>query len=383
MQVNVKPELLRWARERAGFTVDMLFKRMPRLAAWESGDVKPTLKQIERFAQIVHVPVGYMFLNEPPIESIPIQDFRTPGNKHLNQPSPDLLETIYICQQRQEWYHDYIRSNKEAACLFVGSAKLNDKIETVAAKIRQALGFEIEVRRHMRTWEEALRQFIVQTDEAGVLIMVNSIVGSNNHRKLDVSEFRGFTLSDDLAPLIFINGADTKSGQMFTLAHELAHIWLGVSGISDIEPVSSPFNAVENWCNRVAAEVLVPLEIIKSEYREEGDFNSEVARLAQYFKVSTLVILRRIFDAGYLTQNELWTEYHDALKRLMQFHRQLGGGDFYRTQTARVGKRFARALVASTFEGQTLHRDAFRMLGFSKYKTFLGFGQNLGIIRNY
>jgi Zn-dependent peptidase ImmA (M78 family) len=235
----------------------------------------------------------------------------------------------------------------------------------------------------MRTWEEALRQFIVQTDESGVLVMVNSIVGSNNHRKLDVSEFRGFALADDLAPLIFINGADTKSGQMFTLAHELAHIWLGVSGISDIEPVNSPLNTVEDWCNRVAAEVLVPLEIIKSEYREEGDFNSEVARLAQYFKVSTLVILRRIFDAGYLTQNELWTEYHDALKRLMQFHRQLGGGDFYRTQTARVGKRFARALVASTFEGQTLHRDAFRMLGFSKYSTFLGLGRNLGIIRNF
>ncbi len=383
MQVDVKPELLRWARERAGFTVGMLLKRLPRLAAWESGDVKPTLKQVERFSQIVHVPVGYLFLNEPPIEQIPIQDFRTPGNKHLNQPSPNLLETIYICQQRQEWYHDYIRSIKEEACPFVGSAKLNDNVETVAAKIRQALGFEIEVRCHMRTWEEALRQFIIQTDEAGVLIMVNSIVGSNNHRKLDVSEFRGFTLSDNLAPLIFINGADTKSGQMFTLAHELAHIWLGVSGISDIEPVNSPYNTVEDWCNRVAAEVLVPLEIIKSEYREEGDFNSEVARLAQYFKVSTLVILRRICDAGYLTQNELWTEYHDALKRLMQFHRQLGGGDFYRTQTARVGKRFARALVASTFEGQTLHRDAFRMLGFSKYSTFLGFGQNLGIGRNF
>jgi Zn-dependent peptidase ImmA (M78 family) len=123
---------------------------------------------------------------------------------------------------------------------------------------------------------------------------------------------------------------------------------------------------------------------MKSEYKEEGDFNSEVARLARYFKVSTLVILRRIFNAGYLTQNELWAEYHDELKRLMQFHRQqLGGGDFYRTQTARVGKRFARALVASTFEGQTLHRDAFRMLGFSKYKTFLGFGRNLGIIRNF
>jgi len=379
MRVEVKPELLRWACERAGFATDEMAERIPQLPAWERGEVKPTLKQIERFARTVHAPVGYLFLQEPPVEGIPIPDFRTVGNEYIGHPSPDLLDTIYICQQRQEWYRDFAKSTGENVCPFVGTADLVHAVETVAAHIRHALGFDIEVRRQMRTWEEALRRFIEQADELGVLVMVNGVVGSNNYRKLDPDEFRGFALSDELAPLIFVNGSDTKSAQMFTLAHELAHIWLGETGLSDVEPVCSPSNSVEIWCNRVAAEILVPLAALQDEYRETDDLVGEVARLARCFKVSTLVILRRIHDAGHLTQDELWTAYQEELERLQAIPRG-SGGNFYLTQAARVSKRFARALVASTLEGQTLHRDAFRLLGFSKLATFRELGHSLGVV---
>jgi Zn-dependent peptidase ImmA (M78 family) len=379
LRVEVKPELLRWACERAGFETEELIERIPQLPAWERGEVKPTLKQIERFARTVHAPVGYLFLPEPPVERVPIPDFRTVGNQYIDHPSPDLLDSIYICQQRQEWYHDYARSMGETACPFVGAADLANDVEIVAARIRHALGFDIEARRQMRTWEEALRGFIEQADELGVLVMVNGVVGSNNRRKLDPDEFRGFALSDDLAPLVFINGSDTKSPQMFTLAHELAHIWLGESGLSDVEPACSPSNRIEIWCNRVAAETLVPLAAMQDEYRESNDLVGEVARLARRFKVSTFFILRRIHDAGHLTQNELRTAYREELERLQAVSRG-SGGNFYWTQAARVSKRFARALVASTLEGQTLHRDAFRLLGFSKLETFRELGHSLGVI---
>lgn len=379
MRVEVKPELLRWARERAGFASDEMAERIPQLPAWERGEVKPTLKQIERFAQTVHAPVGYLFLQEPPVERVPIPDFRTVGNEYIGHPSPDLLDTIYICQQRQEWYRDYARAMGETACPFVGAADMANNVETIAARIRHTLGFDIEARRRMPTWEEALRRFIEQADELGVLVMVNGVVGSNNYRKLDPDEFRGFALSDELAPLIFVNGSDTKSAQMFTLAHELAHVWLGETGLSDVEPVCSPSNSVEIWCNRVAAEILVPLAALQDEYRETDDLVGEVARLARCFKVSTLVILRRIYDAGHLTQDELWTAYQEELARLQAIPRG-SGGNFYLTQAARVSKRFARALVASTLEGQTLHRDAFRLLGFSKLATFRELGHSLGVV---
>ncbi|MFH1970332.1 MAG: ImmA/IrrE family metallo-endopeptidase [Verrucomicrobiota bacterium] len=378
MRVEVKPELLRWACARAGFATDEIAERIPQLPAWESGEVKPTLKQIERFARTVHAPVGYLFLQEPPVEGIPIPDFRTAGSEYIDHPSPDLLDTIYICQQRQEWYRDFAQSMRESACPFVGAADMANDVETVAARIRHALGFDLDARRKMRTWEEALRQFIEQADDSGVLVMVNGVVGSNNYRKLDPDEFRGFALSDELAPLIFVNGSDTKSAQMFTLAHELAHIWLGESGLSDIEPVCSPSNRVEIWCNRVAAEILVPLAALQDEYRETDDLFGEVARLVRCFKVSTLVILRRIHDAGHLTQDELWTAYQEELERLQAIPRG-SGGNFYLTQAARVSKRFAGALVSSTLEGHTSFTEAFRMLGLKKMATFRELGHNLGV----
>ncbi len=379
MRVEVKSKLLHWACERAGLDPDEVAERIPQLLSWERGDTKPTLKQLENFAKTVHAPVGYLFLPEPPVENVPIPDFRTVGNEYLERPSPDLLDTIYICQQRQEWYRDYARSIGETAFPFVGTANLSNNVESVAMQIREALGFDVEARRRMSTWEEALKRFIGQADELGVLVMVNGVVGSNNHRKLNPEEFRGFALSDELAPLVFINGSDTKSAQMFTLAHELAHIWLGESGLSDIEAISSPSKRNEIWCNQVAAEILVPLSALHAEYRKTDNLDKEVERLAHCFKVSTLVILRRVYDAGHFTQNELWTSYQKELERLKCIPKG-SGGNFYWTHAARVSKRFARALVASTLEGQTLHRDAFRLLGFSKHATFQELGRNLGVV---
>ena len=378
MRVEIRPELLRWARERAGLGAGSLAHRFPQLEAWERGEQRPTFKQIEDFAKATHTPVGYLFLQKPPVERIPIPDFRTAGNEHIERPSPDLLETIYVCQQRQEWFHNFMRSTGEDPLPFVGSAQLTSDVESTAADLRSALGFDLEERRQLPTWTEAIRRFIEQADALGVLVMVSGVVGSNNRRKLDPEEFRGFALTDDLAPLVFINGADTKAAQMFTLAHELAHIWLGRSALSDTGPVSSPSHRVEVWCNRVAAELLVPLAVMRDEYRRGADLRGEVSRLARRFKVSTLVILRRIHDAGGLTREQLWQAYQEELERLRAIPRG-DGGDFYLTQAARVGKRFARALVISTLEGQTLYRDAFRMLGFSKLATFHELGRSLGV----
>src|SRR5512134_1177687 len=155
MRVDVKPELMRWARERAGFGPGALARRFPGLDAWERGKERPTLKQLESFAKATHTPVGYLFLQEPPIERVPIPDFRTVGSARIARPSPDLLDTIYLCQQRQEWYRDFARSTSEERLPFVGSASLTSGIETTAASMRHALGFDVEERRRMSTWTEA------------------------------------------------------------------------------------------------------------------------------------------------------------------------------------------------------------------------------------
>ncbi|MFW6012467.1 MAG: ImmA/IrrE family metallo-endopeptidase [bacterium] len=377
-RVQIKPELLRWARERAGLSVDALERRFPKLEAWERGELHPTLKQVERFARATSTPVGFLFLDEPPVERVPVPDFRTIAQARKDRPSPDLLDTIYLCQQRQDWYRDFARSMRGEPLSFVGSASLGDDVVATAARIREALGFDVEERRRLSTWTEALRRFIAQADALGILVMVSGVVGSNTRRALDPDEFRGFALVDSFAPLVFLNGADTKAAQMFTLAHELAHVWLGQSAVSDAQAVAASDQETERWCNLVAAELLVPLDQVREEYDEGADLQGELDRLARRFKVSTLVTLRRIHDAGGLTREELWAAYDQELARLRELPRS-SGGNFYLTLPARVSKRFARALVVSTLEGRTSFTESFRLLGVKKMATFQELSHSLGV----
>ncbi len=381
LRATVKPELLRWARKRTGRSVEDLSSRsqLKKLAQWESGKAAPTLKQLEAFAKATYVPIGYLFLPKPPQEEVPIPDLRTVSNEHIGHPSPDLLDTIYICQQRQAWYREHARSAGYEPVRFVGSADRRTSVPQVAQRMRDTLGFSLDARRDCPTWTDALRRFVEQTDEAGVLVMTSGVVGSNNNRKLDTEEFRGFALSDEYAPLVFINGADTKAAQMFTLAHELAHIWLGESALSDVSPASQPSQRIEVWCNQVAAELLVPLDVFRQELPRTNPLD-DAARLARRFKVSTLVILRRILDTERIDSSTFQEAYREETNRLRAIlATRGGGGNYYLTTGARASKRFARALVVSTFEGHTPFTETFRMLGMRKMSTLKQLGHELGV----
>lgn len=383
-RVEVKPKLLRWARERAGLKLSDLSARFPKIRDWESGAESPTFKQLEKFAHATHVPLGFLFLSKPPDEPLPIPDFRTIAGSAIPRPSANLLDTIYACQMRQDWYRDFAESVRLPALPFVGSASVRTRPERVADEMRKLLGFDLEARRSCTTWTDALRQFIAKSEQAGILVMVNGVVVNNTHRKLDPEEFRGFALADHLAPLVFINGADTKAAQMFTLAHELAHLWLGNSALTNSITAADPaLPQEEAWCNQVAAEFLVPQDAVRRELKAGERLDETLSRLARSFKVSTLVILRRLMDVGSLSRDEYGTAYRQELERLLEIDRSSksgGGGDFYRTTLARVSQRFARALVESTLEGRTLYRDAFRMLGIAKTETFNELGRNLGVL---
>lgn len=174
MKATVNPEMLRWARNRAALTLDALASSMhvsaDRIEGWEeSGEL--TLKQLEKLAKTTFTPVGYLFLNEPPVETLPIPDLRTVGNRRVGRPSPNLLETIHLCQQRQAWYREFLRGDGAPARDFVGSVRVGAGIVKTAQAIREALNFDIDARRQAATWADALRMFIEQADAAGVLVM--------------------------------------------------------------------------------------------------------------------------------------------------------------------------------------------------------------------
>lgn len=355
-----------------------LAARFPYLPEWEAGETHPTLRQLEHYAQATHAPLGYFFLSAPPQEAVPIPDFRTMGHG-VPRLSADLLDVIYTCQTRQAWYRDEALVSGEVPLAFIGSVTLATPPAEAAASIRQMLGFSVQARRECPTWAEALRLFIAQAEQAGVMVMVSGVVMNNNNRHLDPQEFRGFALSDAIAPLVFINGTDGKAAQMFTLAHELAHLWLGQTALSDAAMAEVSGHATETWCNRVAAELLAPQAEFCAALAQGEALDVALQRLARHFKVSTLVVLRRMLDVDWLGRDAFWRAYRAEEERLKTLAaRNAGGGDFYRTTVARVSKRFAQALVASTLEGRTLYRDAFRMLGIAKPGTFNELSRTLG-----
>lgn len=379
LRATVNPETLRWARERAGAPLDALVRRFPKYREWESGDVQPTWTQLRAFAKAVHTGVAYFFGPEPPPDDPePIPDFRTVGGRALARPSLDLLHTIYACQRRQDWYREYALAEGEERVAFVGSAGISNPVESVAAQMRRTLKFELADREAASTWTEALRMFVNAADAAGVLVMVSSIVGNNTRRRLDTEEFRGFAMADDYAPLVFVNGADAKAAQMFTLAHELAHIWLGETGLSDARPSGPSGRDVERWCNSVAAEFLVPLDAVRGEKRRGAELAAMAQRLASRFKVSKLVILRRMRDAGHLTESQFENAYREELQSV---HENLppSGGNFYPTLRTRIGRRFAYAIVARTLEGRNSFTETFHLLGIRKSSSLEKFAVELGV----
>jgi len=380
----VRPEMLRWARERAGLDLNDLTAKFAKLPDWEEGTAHPTLKQAEDFARKVYVPFGYLFFAEPPDETLPIQDFRTFSGEGIMRPTPNLVDTIHDCVQRQDWYRDYARAEDMEPLSFVGGASIDLPPQRVAASMREVLRFDLNERKGCSGMSDALSLFRRKADEAGILVMVNGIVGSNTKCALDPAEFRGFAMCDPLAPLVFVNGRDAKAAQMFTLAHEIAHLWLGASALSNLgERPDVRFREEEVWCNAVAAEFLLPTEALLSELRPGKPPQSDLGRLARVFKVSSLVILRRLLDAEVLAQKDFSLAWEGESERLRRLSRKKspGGGDFYRSTVARVGRRFARAIITSTINGKTLYRDAFHLLGIKKSETLSRLGSELAILK--
>ncbi len=384
-RVPVEPTLFSWAIERSGRDPEDLYNntQLRDLPLWESREKLPTFKQLEKFAHATYAPFGYFFLEEPPVENVPIPDFRTLGNVQLTQPSPDLLETIFLCEQRQEWFRTYARINAQDDLGFVGSTTTADSVEVVADDIRRTLKFTNDERARDSNWSDALRRLIDTSEDAGILVMVSGIVGNNTKRALNVKEFRGFALSDPVAPVVFVNGADTKAAQIFTLVHEIAHLWLGQSALTDSSLDRATSNQTEIWCNKVAAEVLVPLASLQANYQNDSS-SDELDRLARLYKVSTLVVLRRIFDAGLLAWDDYRAQYADELERVLSIlDKKRGpssGGNYYYTQPLRVSQRFAHAVISDTLYGRTLHREAYRLLGTRKHQTFVQLGEQVGVV---
>lgn len=371
MQVQVKPQMLRWARKRAGLSIVDVSARFPDYPRWEDGQEALTFSQLQKFSSTLNIPIGYFFLDMPPKEEVDIQDFRTIDGKKITNLSVNLRDTIYLCQRRQDWYREYSILNGLDPIDFVGSARTTDNPKNVALIIKKYL--KIDEESFYKTRVDPLKKLRENAESIGILVMINGVVGSNNKRALSVKEFRGFSLSDDRAPLIFINGKDSKTAQVFSFLHEVAHIFLGTRGVSNISfSGAKDISSVEKWCNAVAAEVLVPLEQVEIFYNKSESVENNIANLASYFKVSHLVIILRLKDAKLISKDDFARFWNSEQEKMAKFKEEAKskGGNFYANLNVRVGTRFLRAIIGSTQEGGTLFRDAFSLIGIKNRKIF-------------
>jgi len=361
-KARINPKILRWMRERGGLDVGDAARAASispdQLIHWEAGESQPTFIQAQKLAQALHAPFGYLFLAEPPAENLPLPDLRTVGSAPMPRPSINLLDTIRLSLQRQTWYLDYLHDQDAEPLPFVARFATDAPVRAVVADMRAVLG--VDVAQGQPTKDTYLRHLIDAAEAAGILVMRSGIVGNNTHRSLDVAEFRGFAVSHPLAPLVFINSADAPAARLFTLIHELAHIWVGSSGISNASPGNAQREEV--FCNAVAGEFLAPHDVFTALWATNiTSLPERVAELALRFHVSRLVIMRRALDLGLVDHAAYWQHYQAELAAFRD--KPGGGGNFYRNASVKISKRFARAVLTEALSGRLLLRDAGHLLG--------------------
>lgn len=370
----ITSEILVWARERAQLTIQEFSKKISQTAdkvsLWESGVSKPTFLQAQKIARVLHIPFGYLFLNKPPVDEKIIPDLRTLNNLNVNEFSIDLNEVLKDVQRKQDWYRDYLKDNGSLELPFIGRFTTSSSIAEIVEDINDVLGLQFVDRKKVNNWEAFLMLLIKKAEDAGIWVIRNSKVGNNTRRGLSVEEFRGFTLCDSYAPLVYINSADAKAAQIFTLFHEIAHLWLGESGISDVGLTTDCKyigNDIEHMCDQIAAEILVPASEFKSKWLLECSITENIVNNASFFKVSKVVAARRALDLDLILKDEFF-EFYSRQKAIWEMKKKkqqesAGGPSFYKLLPITNGRKFTEAVLVSILTQKTLVRYGARLLG--------------------
>jgi Zn-dependent peptidase ImmA (M78 family)/transcriptional regulator with XRE-family HTH domain len=330
---------------------------LDQVRSWEAGHSRPSLSKAMEVAKALKVPFGYLFLSTPPLQEIAIPDFRTIADKKKNSLGVDFRDVLEGALLKQQWFQEYRAREGEKGFGFVLDELGKNTSEQIAAFIREAMGWTDETRRASNGAGTYLTELVNKAESLGILVMRSGVVGSNNTRKLSVQDFRGFALADDVAPVIFINSNDAKTAQVFTFAHEMAHVWYGQSGVSDPEGIALARQGpnIELRCNAIAANLVAPDEQMRDVWRSKQNAGS----VAAHFRVSELVVLRRAFDLQLIDLNDFLNRTQNTPIRIAKKGQ---GGNFHTTLTARNSPLFTRTLLADVRKGATGHREAARLL---------------------
>lgn len=374
--IHVEPEILKWALSQV--QVEKLGDELVNnIKQWLDGTKTPTFDQIEKFSKKANIPLGYFFLQTPPEEKIELLEYRTVDSVQLVNPSRNLIDTIYDMESIQDWMRAYRQDMGFDVLPFVGCMKNVNETNTIVNKIRDDLEIDDIWYEHYKNAREAFNFIRGRLETMGIIVMMSGIVGNNTHRVLDINEFRAFAMVDEWAPLIFINAADSEGARLFSLFHEIAHIWIGEDDLFNLRYETEGFRASEVLCNAVAGELMVPKNVFLNKWNEIGtDIYEKIDGLTKYFLCSEVAIARKAMDYNKIGDDV----YNNVVQLAINNYNRMKmkkGGNYYNTISSRLDRCFVRALCESISIGRTSYTEAYRLTN-TNSKTFFEIVQKFG-----
>lgn len=380
INVNVQPEIIKWAlsqtdKEKLGE------KLVNYINQWLEGTKTPTFKQIEEFSKKSNIPLGYFFLMKPPTEQLNILEYRTIDSVEFINPSRNLIDTIHDMENIQGWMRDYRQDMGFGELSVVGCLSGSTNVKIIVDTIRADIGLKNDWYTNCDNIATAFHHIRGLLEECGIVVMMNGVVGNNTHRVLDVNEFRAFAMIDKWAPLIFINSADSWGAKLFSLFHEIAHIWLGLDDFYNDRRNNKEIKPIETICNAVAGELMVPMDAFITNWNEiiAENVYDKIKDMTKIFRCGESVIARKALDSGKITK----TIYDEIIENVIEAYRQMkedkesSGGNYYYTMGTRLDACFIRALCESIQIGRTTYTEAYRLTNTNR-RTFEKIAVRLG-----
>ena len=394
---NINPAILSWARESAALSIEEAAKKIglkdstkstagEKLLAFENGSNWPTLAQLKKIADAYYRPLGVFYRNQAPIKSNYGIDFRTfSGRKATDRENALLDALLRKVHVQQSMVRDILENDEETIILnFVASMSSEDSAFDIAQKIRGLL--ELKETSDFSDFKNPDNVFAYLRDkieQLGVFVIISRNLG-NYHTDFETHVFRGFALADDIAPFIVINDYDARAARSFTLIHELAHIVIGTTGISN-SPTSENSNTydglIERKCNDAASEVLLPQSKLNKELRHEQSYGDTIEilaiadSLAQKYNVSSSLVVYRLYRMNYIDHRQYkevsksfrdrWSSNRENLKR--KNRESEGGPDPYKVKGYQLGKSLVQLIAYTLRSGELTYTKAASALGVKPY----------------
>jgi len=395
VEALITPSVLEWARKRSRLREDeaalrILGKDSPltelvaKLLQWESGLSRPTIAQMRKVCEVYKRPLAMFYMEEPPEEFETLRDFRSGSASGRTDFSPSLALLLRRSFSKSAWLHDYLRASGNETLAFVGAANVSDGALNVAERIRRQLGVTPLDQINSSSREEALRLWIRHAEQQGIFVFRDL---------LDPEEVSGFVVSDTLAPFIFLNGNDAVAKQLFTLGHELCHLWLDQSSISDLRPFTPHLDTeiieIETFCNLVSSQLLLSEPEFGVRWHllpSNQPLELKISDMSRTFKVSEEAIAIRLLRWGVLDEKKYWSLREQYRVRWIKWQAENreklrntdGGPSPYVTSVSHNGRSFTQTIVSGYLEGSISGRDASALLNF-KVNNLKKLGRTAGL----